>query len=252
MFCSLGDGATSEGEFWESLNTASQKRLPVVYPDRGQRLRDLGACGGTDAGRRHLAPRGAFPAPQGPARGRLRLHRQPHCPAGRRPVGTRAAGPGAGPRAGSHGPTRIRCPTTSAYTRRPRSGPTRRGAIRWCGCARCWWPRAWQRRMTSRPSWPTSTARLPRRPLRPWRREARPAHGRRLGVLARRRSNLARFRCAGRAAGQARHDGERHQRHAHATRWRTTPASSYSARTWPIAAARMRWRKCRAKAACSR
>jgi 2-oxoisovalerate dehydrogenase E1 component len=30
-FCSLGDGATSEGEFWESLNTASQKRLPLVY-----------------------------------------------------------------------------------------------------------------------------------------------------------------------------------------------------------------------------
>jgi 2-oxoisovalerate dehydrogenase E1 component len=31
VLCSLGDGATSEGEFWESLNTASQKRLPVVY-----------------------------------------------------------------------------------------------------------------------------------------------------------------------------------------------------------------------------
>jgi 2-oxoisovalerate dehydrogenase E1 component len=31
VLCSLGDGATSEGEFWESLNTASLKRLPVVY-----------------------------------------------------------------------------------------------------------------------------------------------------------------------------------------------------------------------------
>ena len=31
VFCSLGDGATSEGEFWESLNTASLRRLPVVY-----------------------------------------------------------------------------------------------------------------------------------------------------------------------------------------------------------------------------
>jgi 2-oxoisovalerate dehydrogenase E1 component len=29
--CSIGDGATSEGEFWESLNTACQKRLPLVY-----------------------------------------------------------------------------------------------------------------------------------------------------------------------------------------------------------------------------
>ena len=30
-FISLGDGATSEGEFWESLNTACMKQLPVVY-----------------------------------------------------------------------------------------------------------------------------------------------------------------------------------------------------------------------------
>jgi 2-oxoisovalerate dehydrogenase E1 component len=31
VYCSVGDGATSEGEFWESLNTACQKRLPLVY-----------------------------------------------------------------------------------------------------------------------------------------------------------------------------------------------------------------------------
>jgi 2-oxoisovalerate dehydrogenase E1 component len=31
VYCSVGEGATSEGEFWESLNTASMKRLPVVY-----------------------------------------------------------------------------------------------------------------------------------------------------------------------------------------------------------------------------
>jgi len=30
-YVSLGDGSTSEGEFWESLNTACHKRLPVVY-----------------------------------------------------------------------------------------------------------------------------------------------------------------------------------------------------------------------------
>ena len=31
VYVSLGDGATSEGEFWESLNSACLRRLPLVY-----------------------------------------------------------------------------------------------------------------------------------------------------------------------------------------------------------------------------
>src|SRR5262249_50002263 len=31
IYVSGGDGATSEGEFWESLNTACAKKLPILY-----------------------------------------------------------------------------------------------------------------------------------------------------------------------------------------------------------------------------
>ena len=52
---SLGEGATSEGEFWEALNIVVHEAAAGSVSDRGQRLRDLGPGRSPDAGRRHFA-----------------------------------------------------------------------------------------------------------------------------------------------------------------------------------------------------
>ncbi len=54
LMCS-GEGATSEGEFWEAVNAACLEKLPCGLLDRRQRLRYFGPGGKANRGRKYRA-----------------------------------------------------------------------------------------------------------------------------------------------------------------------------------------------------
>ena len=99
-YVSIGEGTTSEGEFWESLNSACTLEAPGRLRDRGQRLRDLGAGRSADARRRHLEARRLVPRPLRPEHRRHRLPRELQGDDGRRRLRARAQGSGVRPRQG--------------------------------------------------------------------------------------------------------------------------------------------------------
>ena len=72
VYVSIGEGATSQGEFWESISIASNRKLPRPLRRRRQRLRHLRPGRSQHARRQHLAP--ARRVPQFPFRG-SRRHR---------------------------------------------------------------------------------------------------------------------------------------------------------------------------------
>ena len=94
----IGEGSTSEGEFWEALNAATHPEAPGPLPRRGQRVRDLDPGRGEHAGRVDLEGRPRLPRPLPRRGGRLRLPRLVR----RAEVGLRllprAEGPGPRPR----------------------------------------------------------------------------------------------------------------------------------------------------------
>ena len=53
-YTSLGEGSTSEGEFWEALNVTCNQTAAGPLPRRRQRLRHLGPGRSRDGRRRHL------------------------------------------------------------------------------------------------------------------------------------------------------------------------------------------------------
>ena len=70
-----GEGATSEGEFWESLNHRVPGAVASAVPGGGQRFRDLHSGGMPDARRKHFEDRHRFPGPLHPRGRRNRLRR---------------------------------------------------------------------------------------------------------------------------------------------------------------------------------
>ena len=118
VLTSLGEGSTSQGEFWEALNTASNQKLPVIFLRRRQRLRHQRSCRSEHAGRKHLAA------------GR-QLSQLPFCRGGRQRSGGLPAGvSGRRRRIAARdaarrlctgiacGSTRTRCLTTTSFTAR--------------------------------------------------------------------------------------------------------------------------------------
>ena len=120
-FVSTGDGTTSEGEFWESLNTACNLKLPVVYlvEDNGYAISvpvEVNTAGGSISKLvRH------FPDLLHPGSRRLRPARALRGDAARRAVRARAQGPGARAREGDP-------PVLALALRRRGAVPPGRGA----------------------------------------------------------------------------------------------------------------------------
>ena len=129
-YMSIGEGATSEGEFWESLNTACTRPVPVLYlvEDNGYAISvpvEVQTPGG-DISR--LVE--SFPNLKLLALRRHRLRRELSHARRSRGVGAPRAQARLRARQGDSARTRTRCRTMSGCTRRRTSARPRRCAIR--------------------------------------------------------------------------------------------------------------------------
>ncbi len=135
----LGEGSTSQGEFWEAINTASNQKLPVIFcvEDNGYAISvpvEVNTPGGNISRLVANFPNFYFAEIDGTDAGGM-----PARIPGRGRALPRGPGPGFRPWSLSCAPIRTRFPTTTSCIARLRSARRTPCAIRWpaCRCACC-------------------------------------------------------------------------------------------------------------------
>ncbi len=236
VYVSSGEGTTSQGEFFESLNTASNKQLPGPLSHRRQRLRHFRPGRSPDRRRQHFKIGEDLPA-SATSKNVTAPTRSTATPSSAAPPPTAA---NAKARLWftrtSLVRIRIRFPTTKNFTAAKTNAPPKPSATRFRNSPSSWSAKASSKNPNSKPSKPTSTAKLSKPPIKlspPKCRRPIP-----FTILSTRRTSIPRPKNSTPSpkSTATRKPWSKWFRPRFSTKCSATPASSSSAKTSPIAA----------------